>query len=70
MRHEVISTKLHPLDCQCDLHREPLVQRWARAADPADELDAIRKGLIAGTWVAGVLAGAKYAPTVIDWLCS
>lgn len=69
MRHEVIPTKLHPLDCRCHLHRASLGHRFARAAEPGD-LDAIRKGLIAGTWVAGVLAGAKYAPTVIDWFCS
>lgn len=69
MRHEVISTQLHPLDCQCRLHRAPLSHRFARVAEPGD-LDAIRKGLIAGTWASGVLAGAKYVPTVIDWLCS
>lgn len=68
MRHEVIQTHLHPLDCQCHLHRQH-ANRWAAAMEPGD-IDAIRKGLIVGVFFAGYAAATKFAPTVIDWLSS
>ncbi|MBB6191167.1 hypothetical protein FHS51_001389 [Sphingobium wenxiniae] len=68
MRHEVISTKLHPQDCRCKLHR-PQHNRWAAAMEPGD-LDSLKKGVIIALWGNGLIAAAHYAPTVIDWLSS
>jgi len=76
MRHEVIQTKLHPLDCRCSLHREP-GNRWLAVIEPSNfalvepgDIAAIQKGLIGGAWLAGIAAAYKYTPTVIDWLTS
>ena len=68
MRHEVIQTKLHPLDCKCSLHR-PRQNRWAAAMEPGD-IDALKKGVIVALWGNGLVATAHYAPSVIDWLFS
>ena len=68
MRHEVIQTKLHPLDCQCSLHRQH-ANRWAAVMEQGD-IDAMRKGLVLGAWLGGIAAAHQYVPTVIDWLSS
>lgn len=62
MRHDV----LHPMGCACRSCRRPAEQS---AVDPQD-LDALRKGLIAGLWAGGMIAAGKYGPSIIDWMTS
>jgi len=72
MRHEVISTKLHPMECRCDRcaqSRPKRPNRWAEAMEPGD-LDTLKKSVSIALWANGLIAAAHYAPTVIDWLSS
>lgn len=57
---------IHVIDCRC-----------TRCASPADrtlsdhpDLAALRKGAIAGAWAVGLIASAKFGPSILDWLAS
>ncbi|MFD2428159.1 hypothetical protein ACFSUK_08000 [Sphingobium scionense] len=67
MRPETI----HPMGCECGScnapRRHPLYQQ--PVVDPRD-IDAARKGLIAGLWVGGILTASKFGPSIIDWMTS
>lgn len=72
MRHDVISTKLHSLDCRCDRCAQGTPQRlnrWVEAMEPGD-VDMLKKAVSVALWANGLMAAAHYAPTVIDWIAS
>ncbi|WP_261934632.1 hypothetical protein [Sphingomonas bisphenolicum] len=70
MRHDAI----HPMGCACERCAPSRASQAhgarpypAPAVDPRD-LDALRKGMIAGLWVGGLLAAGKFGPSIIDWM--
>lgn len=64
MRHDAI----HPMECGCDRCGDrPALSFTDRLTGP-DEISAIQKGAIAAMWATGILAAAKYTPSIIDWM--
>lgn len=62
MRHD----KIHMMHCRCD-RCTPLP---APSVVEPEDIEAMRKGLVFGLFVGGVLAARQYAPTIIDWITS